>query len=773
MGVRTTRYVALLVTTLLLCAGFVASPFPSGTQQAEAATASHFNPANIISDAVFFNGGDMGASVVQDFLNQQYQGCESGYTCLRDFKQTTPNRGSDAMCGSYTGAANEPAASIVSKVGVACGINPKVLLVTLQKEQSLITHTQPSQARYNIAMGYACPDTAACDSQYFGFFNQVYKAAWQLKRYGNPAGTSEYFTWFPVGKSAPVRYHPNASCGSASITIQNKATAALYYYTPYQPNTAALNNLYGTGDSCSAYGNRNFWRMFTDWFGDPTAASNLVRTADNPAVYLVSGGSKYPVRDYSMLDALYPLGAVGYVSQNFLDTKTTGGDMTRIVRSPSGKVFFLDVGAKFQFLNCEDVSAYGVDCGASTLLTDTQLNAFRTSQSMTRLFKTTNGKTFFIEAGKKREVADTASLATVNAPSRSMVLFESAISYLPYGVPVVRDSVFAQKRGSTWQGFISAKGTTISPMSTNVAGQTGLSSSFPQVTLDEQSIGALNRAGTISGFVRDGSQQTYLLTQGGRLKVTNTSYPGIEFVGAPAKMLETLPVVATAGKKHFLKGVSSPSVYLIDEGVKRKAWSWEAIMSAEKSPDVTPGIWTVPDETVGELADGRPLLDAGTLVKRSSSPRVYLVDGTTRLLTIMSFDVTMALGLGAAVTTMPDGALDSFEQSKSLPSPAVTCNGRTFVGLDGKLLPADAGTLASYGWAATPLDPATCAAMSATEQALTNFLRAPDGKIYWIDAGKRHPLNSWAALVELGGVDKWIQASPSALNLLPLGEPRS
>ena len=26
-------------------------------------------------------------------------------------------------------------------------------------------------------MGYGCPDTAACDAQYYGFFNQVYSAA--------------------------------------------------------------------------------------------------------------------------------------------------------------------------------------------------------------------------------------------------------------------------------------------------------------------------------------------------------------------------------------------------------------------------------------------------------------------------------------------------------------------------------------------------------------------------------------------------------------------
>jgi hypothetical protein len=55
------------------------------------------------------------------------------------------------------------------------------------------------------------------------------------------------------------------------VRIRNQATANLYNYTPYQPNEAALASLYGDGDECSAFGNRNFWRIFTDWFGDPTA----------------------------------------------------------------------------------------------------------------------------------------------------------------------------------------------------------------------------------------------------------------------------------------------------------------------------------------------------------------------------------------------------------------------------------------------------------------------------------------------------------------------
>ena len=62
-------------------------------------------------------------------------------------------------------------------------------------------------------------------------------------------------------------YNPSASCGAKTITIANKATASLYYYTPYQPNSAAIAAGWGTGSSCSSYGNRNFFLYFTSWFG--------------------------------------------------------------------------------------------------------------------------------------------------------------------------------------------------------------------------------------------------------------------------------------------------------------------------------------------------------------------------------------------------------------------------------------------------------------------------------------------------------------------------
>ncbi|MCA9329184.1 hypothetical protein KDA11_00930, partial [Candidatus Saccharibacteria bacterium] len=154
------------------------------------------------------------------------------------------------------------AGQIIWDVAQEYGINPQVLIVMLQKEQGLITDNWPWKVQYQKAMGYACPDTAPCDTQYYGFYNQVSSAAWQLKRYI----ALPYKYNFQVGVTRYIQYNPNAACGGSQVYLENAATAALYNYTPYQPNAGALANMYGTAD-CGAYGNRNFWRYFNDWFG--------------------------------------------------------------------------------------------------------------------------------------------------------------------------------------------------------------------------------------------------------------------------------------------------------------------------------------------------------------------------------------------------------------------------------------------------------------------------------------------------------------------------
>ncbi|MDY0944453.1 hypothetical protein SOM11_00440 [Frigoribacterium sp. CFBP9039] len=262
-----TRVVAVVAASMLLATVAVVADGTTAPR-AEAATGSDFNPGFIISDQNFYDASSMTGDQVQTFLQARGSASCTGATCLKHVRVDSQNRVADNVCRAYTGGRSVRFADVLSRVAAACGINPKVLLVTLEKEQSLITTSRsPSRSTLDRALGYGCPDTAACDPAFAGLDRQIYSAARQFKNY---SVASDFFTWFPVGGTVSVSYQANApSCGSSRVTIQNKATAALYYYTPYQPNAAALKNLYGTGDSCSAYGNRNFWRLFSDWFGSP------------------------------------------------------------------------------------------------------------------------------------------------------------------------------------------------------------------------------------------------------------------------------------------------------------------------------------------------------------------------------------------------------------------------------------------------------------------------------------------------------------------------
>lgn len=231
---------------------------------------SGWNAGNIISDSVFTNKGTMGTGSIQAFLNSKVPHCDTWgeqtsefgggtrrqwaeargysppYTCLKDYSQN-----------------GKSAAQIIYDAAQEFTINPQVLLVLLQKEQSLVTDTWPLSIQYRSATGYGCPDTAACDADYYGFTNQVRWAARMFRAILNDSPT--WYTPYELGNNF-IRYSPDASCGGSNVYIQNRATQALYNYTPYQPNQDALNAGWGTVH-CGAYGNRNFYLYFTTWFG--------------------------------------------------------------------------------------------------------------------------------------------------------------------------------------------------------------------------------------------------------------------------------------------------------------------------------------------------------------------------------------------------------------------------------------------------------------------------------------------------------------------------
>ncbi|HSW37364.1 MAG TPA: hypothetical protein VLG37_03295 [Candidatus Saccharimonadales bacterium] len=199
------------------------------------------------------------------------------FTCLRDYWETTT--GSNPKPNNYGGrpipSGAHSAALIIWDAAQAYNLSPKVLLVTLQKEKALITDDWPFLSQMQYALGAHCPDSANCDPAYASFTDQMYEGAHLFRYYLDNMQQA----WWPYKKPYQVNSvlwnTQSSGCGSGDVYIETKATAALYTYTPYQPNQAALNNLYGTGDGCSAYGNRNFWRMYNDWFGKTIVAGDV------------------------------------------------------------------------------------------------------------------------------------------------------------------------------------------------------------------------------------------------------------------------------------------------------------------------------------------------------------------------------------------------------------------------------------------------------------------------------------------------------------------
>lgn len=269
--------------------------------RANAAPVVGFNPENIIDDFVFTNVNTMSPSNIQSFLNSKVPTCDTYGTQPSEFGGGTRRQWAEARgysppytCLKDYSENGKSAAQIIYNAAQEFQINPQVLIVLLQKEQALVTDTWPLPSQYRTATGYGCPDTAACATEYYGFTNQLRWAARMFRAIINDSPT--WYTPYELGQNF-IRWNPSASCGGSTINIANRSTQALYNYTPYRPNQAALNAGYGTGDSCSSYGNRNFYLYFTDWFGSVRANDTTQPHPDGTVVsfdgaaYLIENGA--------------------------------------------------------------------------------------------------------------------------------------------------------------------------------------------------------------------------------------------------------------------------------------------------------------------------------------------------------------------------------------------------------------------------------------------------------------------------------------------------
>ncbi len=193
------------------------------------------------------------------------------------------------------------AAELIWDASRQSGLNPQVILVTLQKEQSLITGRQTDapekvQRALDNAMGFGCPDATGCGDIFPGFYFQLFgnldatsnrylgAAKSLMKSFSTPGGRGPAINGTPatVGQRIAIQNTQGApyyALPEQQVTIGNAATAALYRYTPHVFN-----------------GNYNFWRYFKEWFR--YANGTLLKLKKDKSTYIIDNGTRFKIPDF-------------------------------------------------------------------------------------------------------------------------------------------------------------------------------------------------------------------------------------------------------------------------------------------------------------------------------------------------------------------------------------------------------------------------------------------------------------------------------------------
>lgn len=289
------------------------------------------------------------------------------------------------------------AAELIYDSAVYNGLNPQVILVTLQKEQSLITKNFTSdtdlQRALDRALGFGCPDGGFCGDVFLGFYHQLFgNFDSEDNRYiGMPASLMRSFNYEvggvrvgrgpgvdvnnnAFGSSARVRTSrvgdtvtfenttgfPNYAPETQTVTLSNFATAALYRYTPHVYN-----------------GNYNFWRFFNEWFRYPNGT--LVQNSGAGQVYVVDNGQLRLVSDFVINQRNFDRGNIVTLSATEFSSFSLGLVMPpldgTLITTSSGVSYLIENGER-KLLSSFVAEQRGFDLSTANLLPESEVSTY-------------------------------------------------------------------------------------------------------------------------------------------------------------------------------------------------------------------------------------------------------------------------------------------------------------------------------------------------------------------------------------------------------------
>lgn len=340
------------------------------------AQAAEFDPDYLISDSEMTNYRSMDLGDIQRFLDKR-EGTLKTYVA-------TDKEGVKVT-----------AAETIYFTAMNAMVNPKYLLVLLQKEMGLLDDTSPKQSQYDWATGYGCPDGGGCNVRWQGFFKQVNSAALQTRDYvDNP---QNYY------------YRPGVTrmIDNTPVTPKNAATAGLYSYTPHI-------NCEGT---CG--GNQLFWNLWNKYFGKKWPDGALLQTEDSATVYHIENGEKRAIVSKSVFISRFDPTKVITVNDDDLTYYEDGPPIKyhnfSLLKNSAGNIYLLVNSAKRKIDNQEVFNKIGFMEDEVITVSQSELDLYDNGPKISKYTVYPTGKLlqdrkteniYYVLSGRKKLVAN-------------------------------------------------------------------------------------------------------------------------------------------------------------------------------------------------------------------------------------------------------------------------------------------------------------------------------------------------------------------------------
>lgn len=774
------KYHLLFTSALVLVVAFLSVFFFSLQKESKAVSATDWSAGRIVDDALFYDGNAMTVDEIQQFLNNKVPACDTWgtklrpngqsradygrsvgvpppYICLKDYYENPTTHATNFNPSASLPSGSISAAQIIWSASHDFNVSPKALLATLQKEaaENLIGDDWPWLSQYRAAMGYGCPDTAPCDAEYYGFYNQIYNAARQFRRYANFPDEYRYKTL----ATNFVQYNPVASCSGTNVYIQSQATASLYNYTPYQPNQPALNNLYGEGDGCSAYGNRNFWRIYSDWFG--STLGTLWRTVDNGTLYYVDSGRKYAVPSVGMMGAYgFTARDVRFVSQAQLDAVPNASSpftttLGQLVKSESdsdadgGTVYLIDAGRKIPITSMQQLANYNFSSSDISYVAYSTLQRLPTTGALSNFIQDDSMTMIQMENGKKRVFFELSKYSQTNTSGAYTHLSNFSLEKWSYGTPQIDGSYLTIGPDQTIRLYNGNKYLLLISMSTYECWGLGGMRTYRIGNYD-----AVNGTsqGNLSCLGKDSGNALYLMDSAQKYPLTTT---GSTTPSTPAddvfNRIQTKTLPATVRN-------NSGEISVIENSLRRPLTSMITYNALGIDGNT---IVTLSSGAYSSLPIGDVKFAPGNLVLDQNGT-VFVINDNATSLALSSATRFNDYGYkwGALIRTS-QGQLSGYIPQATLGLYAMNSGNLYLVDSSNRyLISSDQDTTFGVQRSGTLIVTPQVLANTTQQTASKFIMDKQGGTVYMLEAGKKRPVSSWSVLTRESG-----NSSPSIMRV--------